>query len=327
MLPAMPAVSTASSDADAHHIVVLVLETALALDVGIPMQVFRRRHGAPYRLTMAGVRPGVVPAAEGFGYAVEHGLEMLGQADTVVVPGYAGFAEPVDPAVLEALREAAARGTRIASVCTGAFALAAAGLLDGHRATTHWEQAADLAAQYPAVRVDPDVLFVDEGQVLTSAGVAAGIDLCLHLIRRDHGVRVAADVARRIVAAPYRSGGQAQYLPHALPERTGRTYDRTREWALRRLADPLTVRELAAHAGVSSRTFARRFVEDTGHPPLQWLLRARLDRARELLEATDLGLEQIAAQVGLGTAHNLRSHFTRVVGTTPGAYRRAFTAS
>ncbi|GAA2751789.1 GlxA family transcriptional regulator [Amnibacterium kyonggiense] len=310
-----------------HRIVVLVLESALALDVGIPMQMFRRRHGAPYEVTMAGIRRGVVPAAGGFGYAVERGVEALEYSDTVIVPGYADLASPIDPAAIRALRDAAARGARIVSVCTGAFALAAAGLLDGHRATTHWQQAAELAARYPRVTVDPDVLFVDEGRVLTSAGVAAGIDLCLHLIRRDHGVRVAADVARQIVAAPYRSGGQAQYLPHALPERTGSTFARTREWALGRLGEPLTVAELAAHAGVSSRTFARRFVEDTGHPPLQWLLRARLDRARELLEATDLGLDQIAAQAGLGSAHNLRSHFHRIVGTTPSAYRSAFAST
>ena len=219
----------------------LVLKGALAMDVGIPTQIFRYRPGSPYRLVMAGAQAGEIEAEGGFRFAVDHGLEALEAADTVVVPGYVGTSRPLSPEVTGALRAAYDRGARIASVCTGAFALAAAGLLDGRRATTHWADAGELARRYPRVRVDRDVLFVDEGQVLTSAGVAAGIDLCLHLIRRDFGVRVSNDVARQIVAAPYRSGGQAQYVPRTLPQEAGEAFARTRAWALTRLQDDLTV--------------------------------------------------------------------------------------
>jgi len=306
------------------RIVVLVLESALPMDVGIPMQTFRDRESAPYRLTMAGRMPGEVPAADGFRFAVDHGLEALAEADTVVVPGFADIHRSIGTDVVDALRAAYQRGARIASVCTGAFALAEAGLLDGRRATTHWADAGELGRRYPRISVDPDVLFVDEGRVLTSAGVAAGIDLCLHLIRRDYGVRAANDVARRIVAAPYRSGGQAQFVPRNVPEHTGEAFARTREWALRRLGDELSVADLAAHAHVSVRTLARRFVEDTGHTPLQWILRARVDLARELLESTQLGVDAIAARAGFGTGANLRQHFRRVLGTSPGDYRETF---
>jgi len=294
------------------------------MDVGIPAQIFLERPGSPYRMIMAGPESGEVEAAGGFRFAVNHGLEMLEACDTIVVPGY-DIRRPISPEVTSALRAAYDRGARIASVCTGAFALAAAGLLDGRRATTHWASADELARRYPSIRVDRDVLFVDEGQVLTSAGVAAGIDLCLHLIRRDFGVRVSNDIARNIVAAPYRRGGQAQYIPRTLPEDAGDVFARTREWALTRLHEDLTVSDLAQHAHVSYRTFSRRFVEDTGLTPLQWLLRARIDVARELLEATDLGIDHIAVRAGLGTGTNLRLHFQRLLGTTPSAYRKSFT--
>lgn len=307
-----------------HQVTVLVLEGAQAMDTGIPAQIFRERSRAPYRTVMAGPEAGEVRAAGGFRFAVDHGLEALETAQTIVVPGYEDPRAVVPPEVCEALRAARDRGTRIASVCTGAFALAAAGLLDGLRATTHWSETGYLAERYPRVRVDRDVLFVDEGQILTSAGVAAGIDLCLHLIRRDHGVRVSNDVARYIVAAPYRGGGQAQYIPRTLPETTGAAFARTREWALARLHEDLTVRDLAGHAHVSYRTFSRRFTEDTGYTPLQWLLRARIDVARELLESTDLGIDDIAARAGLGTGTNLRLHFQRLLGTTPSQYRKSF---
>jgi transcriptional regulator GlxA family with amidase domain len=307
-----------------RQVVVLVLDGALPMDVGIPAQIFRERPGLPYRMIMTGPQPGEVEAAGGFRFAVDHGLETLEVCDTIVVPGYADTRRAISPEVTGALRAAYDRGARIASVCTGAFALAAAGLLDGRRATTHWASADELARRYPSIRVDRDVLFVDEGQVLTSAGVAAGIDLCLHLIRRDFGVRVSNDIARHIVAAPYRGGGQAQYIPRTLPEDVDDAFARTREWALTRLHEDLTVRDLAQHAHVSYRTFSRRFVEDTGHTPLQWLLRARIDVARELLEATDLGIDHIAARAGLGTSTNLRLHFQRLLGTTPSQYRKSF---
>ncbi|MFT0847684.1 DJ-1/PfpI family protein [Actinomycetaceae bacterium L2_0104] len=270
-------ISRQAQPATVHRVVVLVLPGALPLDVGIPAQVFRQKYGAPYEVLLAGEHAGPVPASEPFHYLVEHGVEAFKTAGTIVVPGYSDTDQEPSSVVLEALRAAHNRGVRIASVCTGAFALAAAGLLDDRRAATHWKAADTLAARYPLIRVDRDVLFVDEEQILTSAGVAAGIDLCLHMIRRDHGSHLAAEVARHIVAAPYREGGQAQFIPRPLPEGIGRLFARTRAWALERLETPLTVADMAAHAHVSYRTFTRRFVEDTGLPALQWLLRARVD--------------------------------------------------
>ncbi len=307
-----------------HRVVVLVLDGAQPLDVGIPAQTFQARDELPYDVLMCGVEPGIVRSGEGLNYAVEHGIEALERADTVIVPGYRDPVRPVDPRALDALRAAHAHGARIAAICTGVFAVAAAGLLDGHRATTHWRHAPDLARLHPEVEVDGSVLFIDEGDVLTSAGVASGIDLCLHLIRSDHGVRMSNVAARRLVAAPYRSGGQSQYVPRSVPEQLGDRFAVTRAWAIERLGEPLTVDDLARHASVSTRTFSRRFVEDTGYTPLQWMLRARVDLARELLERTDHGVEQVAAEVGLGTGANLRLHFQRILGTSPREYRRAF---
>ena len=226
--------------------------------------------------------------------------------------------------MIDALRAAHERGARLAAISTGAFALAATGLLDGRRATTHWHYTRRSPARHPLVQVDENVLFVDEGSVLTSAGAASGIDLCLHLVRRDHGVGLSNHVARRLVAAPYRSGGQAQYVPRSVPEPLGELFAATRQWAIERLDEPLTLADLARNANVSPRTFSRRFVEDTGYTPMQWVLRARIDLARELLERTDLGVEQIADRVGLGTGANLRLHFHRILGTSPSEYRHTF---
>jgi transcriptional regulator GlxA family with amidase domain len=239
----------------------------------------------------------------------------------VIAPGHAAVEREWPADALEALR---AFEGRIASVCTGAFVLAAAGLLDGHRATTHWHDAQRLAALHPAVDVDPDVLYVDEGRVLTSAGVAAGIDLCLHLVRRDHGEHVAGAVARRIVVAPHRSGGQAQFVERPLPAAPGAGLEATRAWALDRLGEPLSVADLARHAHTSERSFARRFRAETGTTPLRWLIDRRVAHARHLLERTDLPVEAVAAECGFGTAAGLRQHFGRAVHTTPTAYRRAF---
>jgi transcriptional regulator GlxA family with amidase domain len=307
-----------------HRIAILVLPGAAPLDVGISAQVFAPRHGLPYELRHCSLAAGPVAGRDGLGFVVEHGPEALDDADTVIVPGFDNPLRQLDRRILDGLRDAAARGARMVSICTGAFALAAAGLLDGRRATTHWSMAPVLAREYPGIRVDPGVLFVDEGQVLTSAGVAAGIDLCLHMIRNDHGVQASNDVARRIVAAPYRSGGQSQFVPRTVPEPLGEVFAATREWALHRLDKTIGVADLARHAGVSTRTFGRRFVEDTGYTPMRWILRARVDRARELLECSSLGVEQIAGRVGLGTGANLRLHFQRILGTTPTDYRRAF---
>ena len=303
----------------------LVLEGAKPLDVGIPAQVFTTRASMPYEVRVCGPAPGLVTGGDGLSYHVAHGLEALEWAELIFIPGYR-FPDRERPpqAVVDALRGAHERGARLAAISTGAFALAATGLLDGKRATTHWHYTRALAAQHPFIRVDENVLFVDEGDVLTSAGAASGIDLCLHILRGDLGVASSNHAARRLVAAPYRSGGQAQYVPRSLPEPVGERFAATREWALVRLGEPLTLEALARHAAVSPRTFSRRFVDDTGYTPMQWVMRARIDVARELLERSEQSVEQIAAGVGLGTAANLRLHFQRILGTSPSEYRRTF---
>ncbi|MFE3167493.1 GlxA family transcriptional regulator [Streptomyces sp. NPDC059224] len=309
-----------------HRVAVLVLEGAKPLDVGIPAQVFTTRASMPYQVRVCGAAPGLVTGGDGLSYHVAHGLDALEWAEIVFVPGYR-FPDRNDPprAVVDALLAAHRRGARVAAISTGAFALAATGLLDGRRATTHWHYTRSLAEKHPLVRVDENVLFVDEGSVLTSAGAASGIDLCLHILRGDLGVAASNHAARRLVAAPYRSGGQAQYVPRSVPEPLGERFAATREWALHRLAEPLTLDALARHAGVSARTFSRRFVADTGYTPMQWVMRARIDLARELLERSERSVEQIAGDAGLGTGANLRLHFQRILGTTPSDYRRTFT--
>lgn len=308
-----------------HRVAVLVLDGAKPLDVGIPAQVFTTRASMPYEVRVCGAAPGPVAGGDGLSYYVTHGLDTLGWADIVFVPGYRHPDRESPPqAVIDALIAAHDRGARLAAISTGAFALAATGLLDGRRATTHWHYTRALAAKYPLVRVDENVLFVDEGGVLTSAGAASGIDLCLHVLRGDLGVAASNHAARRLVAAPYRSGGQAQYVPRSVPEPLGERFAETREWALHRLGEPLTLDVLARHAAVSPRTFSRRFTEDTGYTPMQWVMRARIDMARELLERSERGVEQIAADAGLGTGANLRLHFQRILGTTPSEYRRTF---
>jgi transcriptional regulator GlxA family with amidase domain len=306
-----------------HRVVALALPQVVAFDLSIPAQVFgHRAERSSYSFAVCARRRGKVPTTTGFAVEATEGLAALAGADTVVVPGYAPY-DPPPADVLDALCAAADRGARVVSVCTGAFALAAAGLLDGRRATTHWADAAELARRHPAVDVDPDVLYVDSGAVLTSAGVAAGIDLCLHLVRLDHGAETAARIARRMVVAPHREGGQAQFLHRPLPD-PGTGLSATCTWAVERLAEPLTVADLARHAGWSPRSFARRFVAETGTTPLRWLAAQRLHEARRLLEGTDLPVDQVAAQCGLGTAANLRLHLARDAGTTPTAYRRAY---
>src|SRR6266699_2585640 len=302
-----------------HQVAVLALPGVLALDFGIPVHAFGNWDGGPYAVTVCTEIPGPVRVEGAPALLIEHGLDALADADTIVVPGQA---HPVPPS--EPVRAAAARGTRMVSICTGAFVLAAAGLLDGRRATTHWQQTAALAHDYPAVTVDPNVLYVDEGNVLTSAGVAAGIDLCLHIIRTDAGAMAANQRARALVAAPHRTGGQAQYIDRpALPQRTG-ALGELRAWALRHLDEPLTVDQMARQACLSRRTLSRRFHDETGLPPMHWLLNARIDRARELLEASDAPVEVVARLSGLGTPANLRSLFKRHTGVPPSTYRSTF---
>ncbi|MEV4330444.1 helix-turn-helix domain-containing protein [Streptomyces sp. NPDC049597] len=282
-----------------------------------------------YELRLCGDDPG--PAGGVFGIRTTHGLDGLVGADTVIVPSVPQSCvdgdEPVPERLVEALRSAAAAGSRMVSLCVGAFALAAAGLLDGRRATAHWQHTRELAARHPEVIVDDSVLYTDEGRILTSAGATAALDLCLHLVRRDLGARVAGQLARRLVVPAHRSGGQAQFIEHPVPETDDDSLGPVLEWASEHLDRPLTVDELARRARMSPRTFHRRLVAATGTTPLRWLLAQRLARAQTLLETTGLPVEQVGERSGLGSAANLRHHFTRALGVSPSDYRRAFTPS
>jgi transcriptional regulator GlxA family with amidase domain len=310
----------------AHRVVALALEPVVVLDLAAPAHLFGHWGGDRYSFVLAGVGGAPVMTSSGFAVNVQAGLEALRTAQTVVVPGYLGTERRPDAAALRALQRAARRGARVMSICTGAFALAHAGLLDGRRATTHWDSAAELAAQFPAVRLDPGVLYVDEGAVLTSAGVAAGLDLCLHVIRRDHGAAVASHIARHCVIAPHREGGQAQFIERPLepPQYGALRLAPTLDWALERLEQPLTVADLARHACVSPRTLARRFRSETGTTPIRWLLAQRVLRAQELLEAGDASIAEVARRCGFADTAALRYHFRGAVSTTPTAYRWSF---
>ncbi|WP_037824784.1 helix-turn-helix domain-containing protein [Streptomyces sp. NRRL B-1347] len=254
----------------------------------------------------------------------DHGFDRLRHAGTVIVPGWADVDVEPPAELVDAVRAAHEAGARVASLCTGAFVLAAAGLLDGKRATTHWAHTAELAARHPRVEVDPDVLYVDNGSVLTSAGKAAAMDLCLHLVRLDRGSSVANAVARRLVVPPHRGGGQAQFVTAPVPARDDHPLAGLLPWVIERLDEPLTVEDLARRARMSSRHLGRHFKAATGTTPLQWLLTQRIRRAQELLEKTDDGIDAIAAATGMGTATTLRRHFNRTVGVPPDTYRRTF---
>ncbi|GIG70341.1 GlxA family transcriptional regulator [Phytomonospora endophytica] len=316
-----------------HRVAILVVDRVVALDLAIPAQVFTtaRADGARlYEVVVCGERRGLtVNSVEMDGGGVElyrltapYTLDELRSADTVVVPG-GSFGVSPSAEALDALRAAHARGARIASICSGAFVLAAAGLLDGRRATTHWAFAELMAGAFPPVEVDPNVLFIDDGDVLTSAGVATGLDMCLHMVRTDFGAAVAAEVARHIVVAPQREGDQAQFIVHPEPRDVG-SLEPTMRWMRDRLGEPVTLAEIAREAAVSPRTLNRWFRAQTGTTPLRWLLRQRVHRAQELLETTALSVEEVAASCGFGTAVNLRQHFAGSLHTTPQAYRRAF---
>ena len=308
-----------------HRVVALALEEVVAFDLAIPSQVFGHRDERHrYEFVVCGERRGPVLTSTGFAILASRGLGALRRADTIVVPWVWDTSRELPEAALAAVRAADRRGARLISICTGAFVLAAAGVLDGRRATTHWRDAAELRRRFPAVAVDPDVLYVDEGRVLTSAGVAAGIDLCLHVVALDHGAAAAAAVARRMVVAPHRGGGQAQFVERALPPAAGDGLAATREWMLECLDAPLTVGEMARHAARSERSFARHFRAETGTTPLRWLHEQRILHARRLLEESDVPVEEVAARSGFGTSTTLREHFARAVRTTPTAYRRAF---
>lgn len=310
-----------------HTVAVLALDGVIPFDLSTPIEVFQRTRlpdGRPaYRVQVCA--PAEEVDAGAFTLRAPRRLDALAEADTVILPGCADPATPVPDDVLDAVRQAAARGARIASICTGAFVLAATGLLDGHRATTHWVAAALLAELHPAVDVDPAVLYVDNGQLLTSAGAAAGLDLCLHMIRRDLGSAVAADAARLSVMPLEREGGQAQFIvPEHPPAPRGSTMEPLLLWMEENAGADLTLDDLAARAGMSARTLHRRFREQTGTSPLQWLHRARIRRAQHLLETTAHPVDRIALQVGFGSPTAFRDRFKRLIGTSPHAYRRSF---
>ncbi|MGF1426081.1 helix-turn-helix domain-containing protein [Kitasatospora sp. LaBMicrA B282] len=310
-----------------HQVVALLNDPQSLFELACAAEAFgTERPGLPshYELRLCTRNPGPVATTLGAPLLVTAGLEALDAADTVVVPGWQPAGAPVPEPVLAALRAAHRRGARIVSICTGAFVLAQAGLLDGRRATTHWNRTAQLAAAFPTVQVEQDVLYVDLADVATSAGSGAGVDLCLHLIRRDHGAAYAAQVARHMVLPPHREGSQLQYAARPVPARADESLAPLLEWAAERLDTRLTLPLLARRAGVSGRTLARRFTEQLGVSPGQWLLQRRIDAARVLLEQTDLPVEAIAGKVGLASAVNLRRRFHTALGTTPGAYRRTF---
>ena len=314
-----------------HEVAVLALPGTMAYEVGLPSQFLGSAVGPDgrrlYRVRVASIDGGPVRTSAGYSILPEHDASILETAQTVVVPGIYGTSAMSEGTVsdeLAGLLRHAAASARLVSICTGAFVLAAAGLLDGRPATTHWVHSEAFARLFPTVSLDPDVLFVDDGDVLTSAGNAAGIDLLLHLIRRDHGSEVANRVARRSVVAPWREGGQSQFVERPVPEPGDAGTAATRQWALERLGEPLTLADLAGHARMSVRTFTRRFREETGTSPQQWLAAQRLSLARELLESTDRPVDRIAADAGFGTAASLRGSLRASIGVSPLTYRRTY---
>ena len=320
-----------SADPTRHEVAVLALPGTIAFELGLPHRLLGGAVDADerplYRVRVATLDGGPVRTSAGYSVQPEHDATLLESARTVVVPGVQGGPAMADgqvPADLAVALRAAAGHARMLSICTGAFVLAAAGLLDGRPATTHWMHTAAFTRLFPQVRMDPDVLFVDDGDVLTSAGNAAGIDLLLHLVRRDHGSEVANRVARRNVVAPWREGGQSQFVERPLPEAGDAKTAATRAWAVERLAEPLTLADLAGHARMSVRTFTRRFREETGLSPLRWLAGQRIALARRLLESTDASVDRVAAEAGFGTPASLRQHLRASIGVAPGAYRRTY---
>ncbi|MEV0095818.1 helix-turn-helix domain-containing protein [Streptomyces sp. NPDC050738] len=315
-----------------HRVAVLVRHGLLAMELGIVHRLFGQAVSADgerlYEVLTCTVEPGELRTDTDVTMNVHRGPELLAEADTVVVPAAGEDYEPrTVPSLPPELADALGLirpGTRLASICTGSFVLAAAGFLDGRRATTHWRSADDLARLHPSVEVDPDVLYTEDGNVLTSAGVASGIDLCLHMIRSDHGAAVAAEVARSTVVPPHRDGGQAQFIRRPVTADPAAATGAARVWALENLGSRITLRDLADRAAMSTRTLSRRFCEETGLTPVQWLTRQRIDRARQLLEETDLAVERIAADAGFGTSASFRMHLHEALGVSPSAYRATF---
>ncbi|MEV4441209.1 helix-turn-helix domain-containing protein [Streptomyces sp. NPDC049577] len=317
-----------------HRVVVLALDGVLTFELGIAPRIFgvaRGPAGEPlYEILTCSPDGRPVRSEAGFGIAVEHDASVLAEADTVVIPPSHRPGPLLEEGRLTTpVHEALAHirpGTRVVALCTGAYVLAAAGLLRGRPATTHWQEAGHMQRLFTDVRIDPDVLFVDDGDVLTSAGAAAGVDLCLHIVRRDHGSEVANEAARLCVVPPWRDGGQAQFVRRPVPDLADTGTAATRAWALDHLDQPIDLRRLAAHAGMSVRTFTRRFRAETGQSPGQWLTLQRVERARHLLETSDLPVDTVAHRAGFGTGASLRQQLRTVLGVSPQAYRRTFGA-
>lgn len=309
-----------------QRVVVVASNGVVPFDLAVPCEVFGRARladgRAGYSVRVCGVEREVDAGA--FRMKLSSGLSSLRDADTIVLPGIADPSLPTPEPLLRALRAAAKRGARLVSICSGAFLLADTRLLDGRRATTHWLATTELARRHPRIIVDPDVLYVDEGQLLTSAGAAAGLDLCLYLVRRDYGAAVAADAARLSVMPLERSGGQSQFIVHAEPAALGASLESLLHWIEKHLAESLSVARIAKRAALSVRTLNRRFGEQVGMPPLHWLLRARVRRAQCLLETSEHPIEVVASKVGFGSVSALREQFQKTVGTSPQAYRRSF---
>jgi transcriptional regulator GlxA family with amidase domain len=317
-----------------HRVAVLALEPVVGFDLTIPPTVFSSAtssDGTPlYDVRVCGLEAAPVRASAGFTLVPDHGAEALAEADTVIIPGtripqprYEGTMTGQLAEALGSIRP----GTRIASICTGAFVLGAAGILDGRPATTHWRYADKFRQLYPKVLLNEDLLFVDDGDVITSAGLAAGVDLCLHLARRDYGSEVANRAARHCVVPPWRDGGQSQYIERLVPDEGNEGTAPTRAWALERMHEELTLTAMAQHAGMSVRHFSRRFKEETGQSPGTWLLQQRVRHACHLLETTELSVDRVAELAGLGTAASLRHHLRIELGVSPLAYRKTFRAS
>ena len=309
-----------------HLVAVLAFDGVVLADLSTPCEVLARARtpgGAPpYELRVCSERPKVV--AEHVSLQVPWRLSLLARADTIIVPGIDELDRPIPDGVTRAIRAAIRRGARVASICTGAFVLASTGALDGLRATTHWLVAPELARRHPRITVDANVLYIDNGHILTSAGAAAGLDLCLYLVRRDLGAETAARTARAVVMPLERAGGQAQFIAYEPPSETGTPIGRLTEWIERNLTVDLSLTVLARRAAMSTRTLCRRFHEQVGETPAAWIARARVGRAQRLLETTDRSVEEVATAVGLQSSTVLRDHFARVLGTTPGAYRQSF---
>ncbi|MDR6607680.1 transcriptional regulator FtrA [Pseudomonas synxantha] len=309
-------------------VAILAYDGLCTFEFGIAVEIFglpRPEFDFPwYEHRIVAVDQGPMRAMGGIQVLADGGMELLADARTIIIPGWRDRSATVPVELIAALRQAHARGARLLSICSGVFVLAATGLLDGHGATTHWRYTSELAERFPGILVDPDVLYVDSGQLITSAGSAAGIDACLHLVARDFGTQVANCVARRLVMSPQRSGGQAQFIPTPVSPTPRSDLSRVMQWARERLHEPLEVRDLASKAAMSERTFLRRFTEASGQSPKTWLQHERLGRARELLESSDQNTEQIAERCGYRSVESFRVAFRTVVGVPPSVYRERF---